>query len=107
MKKKYIRVERSDTAGGYIDKLQDIPQVIDGEFDDFEYLPEGTQLILTVVEMEESEFENLPEFEGWQLNRLLTKHAPDACPACRGKRYVKIGMYHEVCEACNGTGKRR
>ena len=32
---------------------------------------------------------------------------PDACPACRGKRYVKIGMYHEVCEVCNGTGKRR
>jgi len=37
----------------------------------------------------------------------LTRRAPDACPACRGKRYVKIGMYHEVCEACNGTGKRR
>ena len=65
MKKKYIRAERSDTDGGYVDKLQDILNMIDGEFDDFEYLPEGTQLILTVVEMEESEFENLPEFEGW------------------------------------------
>lgn len=37
----------------------------------------------------------------------LTKRAPDVCPACRGSRYVKVGMYHESCEACNGTGKRR
>lgn len=65
MKRKYIKVERSDTAGNYVDELKDIPQIIDGELDDFDYLPAGTQLILTVVEMEESEFETLPEFEGW------------------------------------------
>lgn len=35
-----------------------------------------------------------------------TQRAADVCPACRGKRYVKIGMYHEVCEICHGTGKR-
>lgn len=37
----------------------------------------------------------------------LTQRALDACPACRGERYVKIGMYHEVCEICHGTGKRQ
>ena len=62
---KFVKIERSDTAGSYIDEKKDIPQIVDGELDDFEYLPAGTQLILNVVEMEESEFENLPEFEGW------------------------------------------
>ncbi len=37
----------------------------------------------------------------------LTQRALDTCPACRGERYVKIGMYHEVCEICHGTGKRQ
>lgn len=64
--KKYIKVERSDTAGCYVNELKDIPAIVEGElFEDVEFLPTGAQLILTIVEMEESEFENLPEFEGW------------------------------------------
>ena len=36
-----------------------------------------------------------------------TKPAPDACPACSGKGSVRVGVYSEDCQTCNGTGKRR
>jgi hypothetical protein len=62
---KFIKIERSDTAGSYIEELKDIPQMIDGEFDDIEYLASGTQMILTIVEMSQEEYEALPEFDGW------------------------------------------
>ena len=62
---KYIKVERSDTAGSYIEELKDIPGVLDGEFDDIEYIQPGVQVILTVVEMSQEEYEALPEFMGW------------------------------------------
>ena len=37
----------------------------------------------------------------------LTKRPPDVCPVCNGKSSIRIGVYSENCEACNGTGKRR
>jgi hypothetical protein len=62
---KYVHIERSDTAGNYIDEIKSLPQVLDGELDDIDYIEPGTQIILTIVEMSQEEFENLPEFEGW------------------------------------------
>ncbi len=62
---KFVKIERSDTAGNYIDEIKSLPQVLDGELSDIDYIEPGTQIILTVVEMSQEEFENLPEFEGW------------------------------------------
>lgn len=36
-----------------------------------------------------------------------TRRAPDVCPVCNGKGSIRVGVYSENCEACNGTGKRR
>lgn len=36
-----------------------------------------------------------------------TQRAPDVCPVCNGKGSIRVGVYSENCEACNGTGKRR
>ena len=30
----------------------------------------------------------------------------DVCPACSGKGGYPVGVYHEACNVCNGTGKR-
>ena len=62
---KFMKIERSDTAGSYIDEIKSLPQVLDGELDDIDYIEPGTQIILTIVEMSQEEFESLPEFEGW------------------------------------------
>ena len=39
--------------------------------------------------------------------RRRTQRAPDVCPVCNGKGSIRVGVYSENCEACNGTGKRR
>lgn len=62
---KFVKIERSDTAGSYVDEIKSLPQVMDGELSDIDYTEPGTQIILTIVEMSQEEFENLPEFEGW------------------------------------------
>jgi len=62
---KYIKVERSDMDGAYIEELKDIPGVLESEFDDIEYIQTGVQVILTVVEMSQDEYESLTEFMGW------------------------------------------
>ena len=62
---KLIKVTRSDTSGSYIDTLQNIPNFIDSEFDDFNDLGVGMSVTLTIVDMPEDEFNNLPEFDGW------------------------------------------
>ena len=67
---KFVKIERSDTAGSYIDEIKSLPQVLDGELDDIDYIEPGTQIILTIVEMSQEEFESLPEFEGWEAVRL-------------------------------------
>ena len=62
---KFIKIERSDTSGNYIEQKKDLARMIEGELDDIEYLEAGTQIILTVVEMSQDEYETLPEFDGW------------------------------------------
>jgi hypothetical protein len=57
---KYIKVERSDAPGSYIEEFKNILNILDGEFDN-----PGVQIILTVVEMSQEEYESLPEFSGW------------------------------------------
>lgn len=56
----------------------------------------------------------LIEFENGQREvvsrnavKRLTKRAPDVCPVCNGKGSIRVGVYSENCEACNGTGKHR
>lgn len=65
MKKKYIKITRSDVDGNYTITQDELLGVVEGELDGLEYLPDGTQVIMTVVEMEENEYEKLPEFQGW------------------------------------------
>jgi hypothetical protein len=62
---KYIKVTRSDVSGSYTMPVKDLITVIDSEFDDIEFYDAGTQIQLTVVEMNEEEYNNAPEFEGW------------------------------------------
>lgn len=62
---KFIKIERSDTTGNYIEQKKDLARMIEGELDDIEYLEAGTQIILTVVEMSQDEYETLSEFDGW------------------------------------------
>ena len=62
---KFIKISRSDIDGGYIEKQENIVGAVEGELDGFEYLKAGTQIILTVVEMTQEEYDALPEFVGW------------------------------------------
>ena len=40
--------------------------------------------------------------------RQPTKHAPDVCPVCRGKKLVQTKNRGVInCASCNGTGQRR
>jgi hypothetical protein len=61
----YIQVSRSDCSGGYTVPREGLAGLLDGEFDGLEYLPVGTSITLTVVEMSQEEFKALPEFMGW------------------------------------------
>ena len=61
----YIRVERSDVFGHYTVDQDQLGNVLDGEFDDLQWMELGTQITLTVVKMDKEEFESLPEFLGW------------------------------------------
>jgi hypothetical protein len=62
---KYIKITRSDVGGSYIERKENLPNMVEGEFDDLEDLAPGTTITLTVVEMPEEEYANLPEFTGW------------------------------------------
>jgi hypothetical protein len=62
---KYIKVTRSNVKGSYIQEKRDLMGIIDGEFDDLDYLDPGVSITLTVVEMPEEEYAKLPEFSGW------------------------------------------
>lgn len=62
---KFIKIERSDMAGGYTETVKNIAGAVEGEFDDINCLDNGTQITLTVVEMSQEEYESLPEFDGW------------------------------------------
>lgn len=57
-----VKVTRPGLPGGYTQSLDTIDWAIDAEFD----CPEvGDKLILEVIEMDEEEYNNLPDFEGW------------------------------------------
>jgi len=63
---KFIRITRSDTEGSYAQRPTEVHGMIDGELlDVLEYLNPGDSITLTVVEMSEDAFNNLPEFAGW------------------------------------------
>ena len=62
---KYIRITRSDTPGGYVDLVKNTAGLVDAELDGIDYLDPGTSVTLTVVEMSEREYAELPEFTGW------------------------------------------
>lgn len=62
---KFVKIERSDTAGDYIDEIKSLPRVLDSELNDIDDIEPGTQIILTIVEMSQEEFKSLSEFEGW------------------------------------------
>ena len=62
---KYIKVTRSDIDGSYIMPLNDVPGIVQAEFDDIEYMDEGVSITLTIVEMSTSEYSELDEFLGW------------------------------------------
>jgi len=61
MIKKYVRITRKESAG-YIQPLNELATALDGEFDGAEV---GDQVTLELIEMEESDYEALPEFGGW------------------------------------------
>lgn len=63
--KKYIKVTRNDADGSYIQPFNELHQIIDGEFDGFEYIEPGTSITLEVIELADGEYESLPEFAGW------------------------------------------
>lgn len=62
---KYIQITRSDVTGNYIEKRENIIAAVEGELDNIDYMDMGTQIILTIVDMEQQDFEKLPEFLGW------------------------------------------
>jgi len=59
---KCVKVTISNAPGCYYDKWENIPNIIDGEFDGAE---PGFALTLTLVEMSQEEIESLEEFTGW------------------------------------------
>ena len=61
---KYIRVTRSDEEGSYTLAYDEILN-LSYEFELLEWMGIGTTVTLTVIEMTEEEYKNLPEFMGW------------------------------------------
>lgn len=65
---KYIKVTRSDCAGGfYICSLENAASFAAGELDPsgLDWLDAGESITFTIVEMSELEFQNLGDFPGW------------------------------------------
>lgn len=62
---KFINVTRNDVSGGYTQPLSEVLNALDGEFDGIDTIPNGTTIILKVVEMSQKEYDELPEFMGW------------------------------------------
>lgn len=66
MKKRYIKITRNNDKQHYIETRENIMNAMDGELDGFLEGGEiGDSINLTIIEMEESEYEKLPEFTGW------------------------------------------
>jgi len=66
MIKRYIKITHNNDEQNYIETRENIMNAMDGELDGFlEYGEIGDSINLTIIEMEESEYEKLPEFTGW------------------------------------------
>jgi hypothetical protein len=66
MIKRYIKITHNNDEQNYIETRENIMNAMDGELDGFlEYGEIGDSINLTIIEMEESEYEKLPEFMGW------------------------------------------
>jgi hypothetical protein len=64
---KYLKVMHDlISRQGYIIDKSGVLNTVDAEFDGFlEYGEIGDQIIFEIIEMDETEFSNLKEFEGW------------------------------------------
>ena len=66
MTKRYIKITHNNDEQHYIETRENIMNAMSGELDGFlEYGEIGDSINLTIIEMEESEYEKLPEFMGW------------------------------------------
>ena len=66
MKKRYYKILHESLGNGYISVSESIMQSLDAELDGFlEYGEVGDEIIIRIVELEEGEIDNLPEFGGW------------------------------------------
>ena len=62
----YAKISREPNGGNYIVSLEDLVSSMDNELESNEEWAEtGEKIIVEFVEMDEEEFNNLPEFEGW------------------------------------------
>jgi hypothetical protein len=65
MLKLYAKISYND-MGSYIEPLENLMDVLQGEFGAIVECAEGgEEWIIEIIEMEEQDFENLPEFDGW------------------------------------------
>jgi hypothetical protein len=65
MKKLYAKISYNDN-GSYIEKLENLIPMLDGEFSGIEEFAElDDKWVIEIVEMEEKDFNNLEEFQGW------------------------------------------
>ena len=66
MTKRYIKITHNNDEQHYIETRENIMNAMEGELDGFLEGGEiGDSINLTIIEMEESEYEKLPEFTGW------------------------------------------
>jgi len=64
--KTYIKVTVPGCAEGYIDTPENAKKILDEMVRNFEYAGDDTEGYQFVpIEMEEEEFENLPDFQGF------------------------------------------
>jgi hypothetical protein len=66
MKKLYAKISYNN-GGSYIESLENAMNALQGEFDGLsKYNTEvGDKWTIEIIEMEEKDFESLPEFDGW------------------------------------------
>jgi hypothetical protein len=67
MKKLYAKISYNN-GGSYIESLENAMNALQGEFDGLsKYNTEvGDKWTIEIIEMEEEDFESLPEFDGWE-----------------------------------------
>lgn len=63
---KYVRISRPDIGGSYIERMDNIKNAIDAEFDCFpDYVEVGDIITFEVIEFDDEEYTKLEEFTGW------------------------------------------